>query len=204
MPDSIYCFDRGYIDFAWFRYINKNKAFFVTRAKENMKYTVVGQQEVPAGGGVLSDEKIKLAGTYTFREYAYELRLVRYYDPERNVILEFMTNNFNLAASTIAHIYRARWQIEVFFKWIKQNLKIKSFLGTSLNAVMTQVWVAMCYYLLLAYIKYQTKYRFSIFYLHRLVREMLMERISLIDLLNLNETRLDRLKCQEQQLAFQF
>ena len=204
VPDSIYCFDRGYIDFSWFRYINRNKAFFVTRAKENMQYTVVGQQDIPAGGGVLSDEQIKLAGVYTFREYADNLRLVRYYDSERDVVLEFLTNNFSLAASTIAHIYRARWQIEVFFKWIKQNLKIKSFLGTSPNAVMTQVWVAMCYYLLLAYIKYQTKYRFSIFYLHRLVREMLMERISLIDLLNLNETRLDRLKCQEQQLLFQF
>ncbi|MBI4800984.1 MAG: transposase [Elusimicrobia bacterium] len=114
-----------------------------------------------------------------------------------------MTNNFSLAASTIAHVYKARWQIEIFFKWIKQNLKIKTFLGTSPNAVMTQVWTAMCYYLPLAYIKYQTKYRFSIFYLHRIVREMLMERISLIDLLNLNETGLARLRCQEPPLLFQ-
>lgn len=203
-PDSIYCFDKGYTDFAWFRHIDINGAFFVTRAKENMQYTVAGQQPVPAGGGVLSDEQITLSGFYTAKDYPGKLRLVQYYDPEREVILEFLTNNFSLAASTIARIYKARWQIETFFKWIKQNLNIKSFLGTSPNAVMTQVWVAMCYYLLLTYIKYQTKYSYSIFYLHRIVREMLMERTSLIDLLNLNETRLDRLRRQERQLCFQF
>jgi hypothetical protein len=203
VPDSIYCFDKGYTDFSWFRHIDINRAFFVTRAKENMQYTVTGQQEVSAGGGVLSDEQVALSGFYSAKDYPGELRLVRYYDPETNSILEFLTNNFALASSTIARIYKARWQIEVFFKWIKQNLKIKSFLGTSPNAVMTQVWVAMCYYLLLAYIKYQTKYRSSIFYLHRIVREMLMDRISLIDLLNLNEARLAKLRCQEQQLLFQ-
>ena len=202
VPDSIYCFDKGYTDFSWYRHIDINGAFFVTRAKENLQYTVAGQQEVPVGGGVLSDENMTLSGFYTAKDYPGKLRLIRYYDPERDVILEFLTNNFSLAASTIAHIYKARWQIEIFFKWIKQNLKIKSFLGTSPNAVMTQVWTAMCYYLLLTYIKYQTKYRFSIFYLHRIVREMLMERISLIDLLNLNETRLARLRCQEQPLLF--
>lgn len=169
-----------------------------------MSYSVTGQQPVPAGGGVLSDEHITLSGFYSAQKYPGKLRLVRYYDPENDAIFEFLTNNFTLAASTIANVYKARWQIEVFFKWIKQNLKIKSFLGTTINAVMTQVWVAMCYYLLLTYIKYQTKYRFSVFYLHRVVREMLMARISLIDLLNLNETRLDRLKCQDQQLCFQF
>ncbi|MEI6297097.1 MAG: IS4 family transposase [bacterium] len=203
VPDSIYCFDKGYTDFSWFRRIDINRAFFVTRAKENLKYAVVGQQEVPTGGGVLSDEHIALSGFYSAQDYPGKLRLVRYYDPETDAILEFLTNNFALAASTIARIYRARWQIEVFFKWIKQNLKIKSFLGTSPNAVMAQVWTAMCYYLLLTYIKYQTKYRFSIFYLHRVVREMLMERISLVDLLNLNEARLDRLKCQGQDMLFQ-
>lgn len=203
-PDSIYCFDKGYTDFAWLRRIDINEAFFITRAKDNMQYTVVGQQEVPAGGGVLSDEHIKLTGFYSSQKYPGKLRLVRYYDPENDAIFEFLTNNFKLAASTIASVYKARWQIEVFFKWIKQNLKIKSFLGTTLNAVMTQVWVAMCYYLLLTYIKYQTKYRFSVFYLHRVVREMLMARISFIDLLTLNESRLDRLRCQDQQLCLQF
>lgn len=204
VPDSIYCFDKGYTDFAWFRHIDINGAFFVTRIKEKTQYEVVGQQAVPAGGGVLSDESIVLTGPLSSKKYPGRLRLVRFYDTETENILEFLTNNFSLAAATVASIYKARWRIEIFFKWIKQNLKIKSFLGTSPNAVMTQVWVAMCYYLLLAYIKYQTKYRFSVFYLHRIVREMLMERTSLIDLLNLNDVRLDRLRCQDRQLCLQF
>jgi IS4 transposase len=102
----------------------------------------------------------------------------------------FLTNNFKLAASTIAQIYKSRWQIELFFKWIKQNLKIKSFLGTSKNAVLTQVWVAMCYYLLLSYIKYQTKFGNSLLYLSRVIRETLFERKTLIDILTLRPERL--------------
>ncbi len=101
-----------------------------------------------------------------------------------------MTNNFKLAATTIAQIYKSRWQIELFFKWIKQNLKIKSFLGTSKNAVLTQIWVAMCYYLILTYIKYQTKYGYSLLQLSRVIRETLFERKSLIDILTLMPEKL--------------
>jgi len=203
VSDSIYCFDRGYMDFSWLYYININKAFFITRAKENLKYSVVGQQNVPRGKEVISDEYIVLSGLNSSKAYPEKIRLIRYYDRETDTTFEFLTNNFNLAAQTIAKIYKARWQIEIFFKWIKQNLRIKTFLGTSINAVLTQVWIAMCYYLLLAYIKYQTKYKFSIFYLHRILREMLMERASLIDLLNLNETRLDKIRqCQDQPYLF--
>jgi len=104
--------------------------------------------------------------------------------------LTFLTNNFRLAATTIAQIYKSRWQIELFFKWIKQNLKIKSFLGTSKNAVLTQIWVGMCYYLLLTYIKYQTKYGYSLLHLSRIIRETLFDRKSLIDILTLHPERL--------------
>jgi IS4 transposase len=104
--------------------------------------------------------------------------------------LVFLTNNFKLAASTIAQIYKSRWQIELFFKWIKQNLKIKSFLGTSKNAVMTQIWVAMCYYLLLTYIKYQTKYTNSLLELSRVIRETLFDRKTLIDILTIKPERI--------------
>jgi hypothetical protein len=110
----------------------------------------------------------------------------------------------DFAATTIAAIYKARWQIEAFFKWIKQNLKIKTFLGTTENAVLSQIWVAMIYYLLLAYIKYQTKYGRSLFYLHRLIKETLLDRITLVDLLNLNEPRLKRLRRLDPQLQFSF
>lgn len=204
IPDSIYCFDKGYTDFAWFRRIQDTGAFFVTRAKDNLAYRITGQQETLKNKGVLLDASIELTGFYTEKDFPGSLRLIRYYDEENNRTFDFLTNNTHLAASTIAAIYKARWQIEAFFKWIKQNLKIKTFLGTSSNAVFTQVWVAMSYYLLLTYIKYQTKFAYSLYYLHRLIRETLLDRISLIDLLNLDDRRLANLKSQEPQLCLAF
>jgi len=128
--------------------------------------------------------------------------MVRYYDEESGEVFEFLTNNFHLSAFTIARIYQARWQIEAFFKWIKQNLKIKTFLGTNQNAVLTQIWVAMCYYLLLAYIKYQTKFQKSLFYLHNLIQEALFSRLTLIDLLTASTKKLERFKTNEFQFSF--
>lgn len=203
-PDSIYCFDKGYTDFAWFRRIQEAKAFFVTRAKDNLAYHITGQQKCLKNKGVLMDATIQLSGFYAEKKFSGPLRLVRYYDKDNDRTFEFLTNNFHLAAATIARVYQARWQIEAFFKWIKQNLKIKTFLGTSQNAVMIQVWVAMCYYLLLAYIKFQTKLGYSLFYLHRLIRQTLLDRMSLIDLLHLDEKRLLKIKTQDPQLSFAF
>jgi hypothetical protein len=188
-PDSIISMDKAYIDYKWLNSLNNQGVWFVTRAKRNIDYALAGQHPV-TGKGVLSDERIALQGPRTKTYYPKELRLIRYHDEERKKTLTFLTNNFKLAASTIAQIYKSRWQIELFFKWIKQNLKIKSFLGTSKNAVLTQIWVAMCYYLLLTYIKYQTKYGHSLLYLSRVIREMLFERKSLIDVLTLRPERL--------------
>ena len=193
-PDSIYCFDRGYNDFEWFRRIHESGAFFVTRAKSNLDYTIAGQQANNLPKGVYLDQRVTLSGVTAQGKFPYELRLVHYHDEETGRLLEFLTNNFKLSAGTIGQIYKARWQIEAFFKWIKQNLKIKSFLGTTPNAVMTQIWVAMCYYLLLAYIKFQTRYKESLFYLHVLVKETLLDKLSLVDLPNLNMLRLDRFR----------
>lgn len=189
-PDSIVSVDKAYIDYNWLNSLNEQRVWFVTRAKTNIDYAVVGQHPI-SSKKVLSDEIISLQGPQTKTKYSEELRLIRYYDEERQKTLTFLTNNFKLAATTIAQIYKSRWQIELFFKWIKQNLKIKSFLGTSKNAVLTQIWVAMCYYLLLTYIKYQTKYGYSLLQLSRVIREMLFERKALIDILTL---KLDRLK----------
>jgi hypothetical protein len=202
LSDSIYCFDKGYLDFGWFRRIKETKSYFVTRAKDNLNYEVIGQHNEPNKKGVLSDEIIALSGYYQSREYPEKLRLIRYYDKEADKTLTFLTNNFTLCSLTIAQIYKARWQIEIFFKWIKQNLKIKTFLGTSKNAVLTQIWVAMCYYLILACIKYQTKYKYSLFYLHRVIRETLLSRFTLIDLLHASEKILPKLKRDEFQYAF--
>ncbi len=204
VPDSIYCMDRAYIDFAWLYSIENAKAFFVTRAKDNLNYTVIGQHSQPQKKAVISDEIIILANALKQKDYPQELRLINYYDQETNLWLVFLTNNFKLAAFTIAQIYKARWQIEAFFKWIKQNLKIKTFFGTSKNAVMAQVWIAMCYYLLLAYIKYQSKYKYSLFYLHKIIRATLLERLTLIDLLNLNDRLLQKVKTVDPQLYLSF
>ena len=202
LPDSIYCLDRGYTDFSFFREILEAKSTFVTRAKDNMGYQVTGQHTTDNKKSVLSDEIIELSGFYSNRDYPDKLRLVRYYDKETDRIFDFLTNNFALSALTIAQIYKARWQIEAFVKWIKQNLKIKTFLGTSKNAVMTQIWVAMIYYLLLTYIKYQTRHKYSIFYLHRAIKETLMAPIALIDLLRASEKTIPKLKQEEYQYAF--
>lgn len=198
MPDSIYCFDKGYYDFNWFRRINDEKSTFVTRAKDNLQYGITGQHELPKNKGIFEDASIRLTGFNTDSAYPDQLRLIRYYDKEHDRILEFLTNNFDLSAQTIAQIYKARWQIELFFKWIKQNLKIKTFLGTSKNAVLTQIWIAMCYYLVLAFIKYQTKYKYSLFYLHNVIKETIFERIPMIHLINLNDSRLPNIRDQAQ------
>ena len=203
IPDSIYCFDRGFADYAWFQRITDEKAFFVTRAKQTMKARFIGQHEEPRAKGVVFDEIIEMNAPKARRDHPGRLRRIGVLDPETGRYFEFLTNNFILAAGTIAQIYKSRWQIEVFFKWIKQNLKIKTFLGTSKNAVLTQIWVAMCYYLLLTYVKYQTRYKQSLHYLHRLVRETLMERASLLDLMSLNEARLATLKRDDPQLCLQ-
>ena len=181
--------DRGYIDFKWLNSLDEQRICFVTRAKSNIDYVVTGQHPV-TGKGVRKDQTILLTGTRTKNYYPKELRLIEFYDEETKKHLTFLTNNTKLAASTIAAIYKSRWQIELFFKWIKQNLKIKSFLGTSKNAVMTQIWVAMSYYLLLTYIKYQTKYAHSLLVLSRLIRETLFERKNLIDILSLKPERI--------------
>ncbi|NLF38760.1 IS4 family transposase [bacterium] len=189
LPDSIYVFDRGYLEFAWLWAINEAEAYFVTRLKEGLDYEVAGQHKPAAGKGVKADLLIRMWGDASSGKYPQELRAVVYHDEEHDVHYKFITNNFTLAASTIAQIYKARWKIELFFKWIKQNLKIKSFLGTTLNAVMTQVWVAMCYVLLLAYITYKTKCGYTWLELSRMLQTTLLERMSLIDLLRLHPSQ---------------
>jgi hypothetical protein len=193
--DSIYCFDRGYTDSKWFRRISDAGAYFVTRLRERVNYRIVGQHVSWHGPakGVVSDDVIELCGKMK-EAYPRWMRLIRYYDKEHDKTFEFITNHMKLPARTVADIYKSRWQIEAFFRWVKQNLKIKTFLGTSENAVLTQIWSAMCYYLLLAYIKYQSRYAHSLYYLHLVIKAGLMERLSLLDTLNLNQNRLSRIR----------
>jgi hypothetical protein len=200
-PDSILLIDRAYIDYNWLYSLTRSKLFFVMKAKSNMNYTVLGQQEFTKNKGVVSDCLIMLCGVTSQDNYPEKLRMVTFVDPETAKSHVFITNNFNLAARTIADLYKSRWQIEIFFKWIKQNLKIKSFLGTSKNAVMTQIWAAMIYYLLLAFIKFQTKCRHSLHELTRIVGELLLDNIYLVEILTIPFDRFKTVTQKYQQLS---
>lgn len=182
-PKSILVFDRGYADYLWWKTLDAKGFFFVTRPKKNM--TIIVSEKFKINDlSILSDDKIWI-GDPCEPLYDKEMRRVRYLDPLHGEYV-FITNNFKLTASEIALIYKERWHIELFFKWLKQNLKIKTFLGTSRNAVMSQVWVAMIYYLLVSYIKFQTRYSGSLLRLTWLLKETLLARRPLIDILSLN------------------
>ena len=179
---SMVVFDKAYIDYQWFNSLNERGISFVTRQKRNAQYEVLERREVDKCQGLTSEQTIQMNGSKSYR-CTIALRRIGYRDPETGKHFVFLTNNFRLAASTIAAIYKARWQVELFFKWIKQNLKIKAFLGTSKNAVMTQIWVTMCVYLMLAYIKFLSKSALSMQQIIRLLHLNLFDRRSLQELL---------------------
>ncbi len=201
-PDSIYCMDRAYIDYRWLHSIHTSGAYFVVRAKKDMNYRVIGQQE-SEHENVISDEDIQTPWLHKRQpskkpKYPDILRLVTYRDPKTDKIYKFLTNIENFKAETIALIYKQRWQIELFFKWIKQNLKIKTFIGTSKNAVMTQIWIAMIAYLMLWYIKHQTKFEKSLLQLTRIINDMLFNRVHLLDILGLSPLGLNEFSTSNQ------
>ena len=179
---SILVIDRGYNDYAWYKQLNNNGIFFVTRLKTNAQYRVIERRTVLKTKGLTCDQTIELAGAKA-KNCPIRLRRIGYKDANTGIQYTFLTNHFTLAARTIADIYKARWQIELFFKWIKQNLKIKRFLGTSRNAVMTQIWIAMCVYLLLSYIKLLNHIQPSLQQMLRLLQLNLFERRDLLKLL---------------------
>ena len=183
-PGSILVMDKGYLDYSWYKSLSEQGVFFVTRARTNMRYRVTERRTVNTSTGLKADQTIRLSGVKSRHEALPPLRRVSYRDPESGQRYQFLTNHFALAAPTIAAIYKQRWQIELFFKWIKQNLKIKTFLGTSKNAVMTQIWVAMCVYLMLAYLKYLSKTSASMQQILRLLQLNLFMRRDLFALLS--------------------
>jgi len=180
---SIVAIDKGYTDYAWYKQLTDKGIFFVTRLKTNAAYRVVSRQSVLKNKGLTCDQIIEFTGIQTAKKCPVQLRRIGYRDAETGKRYIFLTNNFKLSAKTIADIYKARWQVELFFKWIKQNLKIKSFVGTSKNAVMTQIWIALCIYLLLAFIKFQSKLTKSMQQILRLLQLNLFEKRDLMALL---------------------
>ena len=173
---GIYIMDRGYLDFARLYNIQQSSAFFITRAKSNFDFKRLYSQHVDKTTGILCDQIIVLKGFYAKKDYPDKLRRIRYYDAGNNKTMVFLTNNFDLPALTIAELYRCRWQVELFFKWIKQHLRIKAFYGTSENAVKTQVWIAIAVYVLVAIIKKRLELEQSLYTILQILSITLFEK----------------------------
>ena len=180
---SVVVADRAYVDFKWFHQLQTRGVTFVTRLRRGVRYRVIRKHEVREGTGVLEDETIELTSARGRKAYAAPLRRVAFKDPVTKNRYVFVTNNTTWVAKTIADIYKSRWQIELFFKWIKQHLKVKRFVGRSQNAVMTQLWVATCIYLLLAYLKFAMRLRWNLHQMLQLLQLNMFERRPLQDLL---------------------
>jgi hypothetical protein len=188
-PQGIYVVDRGYVDFAWLWSIEQSDAFFVTRLKTSIKWTRVISRPVDKSVGIRSDQEILLFSKQTKDKYPKRLRRVSFRDEEQNRTLVFLTNNFSLSAETIAALYKERWQIELFSKWIKQNLMVKSFYGTSANAVKTQIWISMIVYLIIAIMKERFRLEIQLSQLLHFLEVNLFERKPLVSIFQLNDRK---------------
>lgn len=174
-------FDRAYLDFAWYKSLDDKGVFFVTRTKRNAQYRVVERQDTSRFKYILADQIIELKGFYSNQKYPSKLRRIRSRDPETGKTIVILTNNFAWSAKTIAQIYKERWQIELFFKSLKQQLKVKSFVGTSRNALLSQLWIALTAYLLLSYLKFKSKFGWSLYTLCSILPVNLFARRNLWD-----------------------
>jgi hypothetical protein len=183
-PGAFYIMDRGYIDFERLYQLHEAKSFFVTRAKSNLKAQRRYSHPVDRSTGLICDQTIVLTGFYSKQDFDTPLRRVRFKDPATGKRLVFLTNNFTLPALTIADLYRCRWQVELFFKWIKQHLRIKVFFGTSENAVKTQIWIAVSVYVLVAIVKKRLKLSASLYEILQILSLTMFERIPLDQMLN--------------------
>jgi len=182
-PGSFYIMDRGYIDFLRLHVLTQCSAFFVTRAKSNFKCRRLYSHPIDQYTGLRSDQTIGLTGINSSKDYPDKLRRIRYFDSDNNLYLTFLTNNFMLPAQTITQLYKCRWQVELFFKWVKQNLRIKSFYGTSRNAVKTQVWISISVYVLIAIIKKRLKLQLSFYTILQILSVTVFEQLPIIQVL---------------------
>jgi len=182
-PGAFYIIDRGYLDFDRLYAIHQASAFYVIRAKSNFWFKRLYSRPVDKSTGVQSDQIIVLEGFYSHKAYPDKLRRIRYFDAEQNKRLIFLTNNFTLPALTIAELFRCRWQIELFFKWIKQHLRIKAFYGTTENAVKTQIWIAIAVYVLVAIVKKQLHLDLSLYTILQILSVTLFEKTPILEAL---------------------
>jgi len=180
---AFYIMDRGYLDFERLFILHQAGAYFIIRAKDNLKFNRIYSHKVDKSSGLRCDQTVRLTGYYSHQHYPVYFRRIKYFDAEQNKDLVFLTNNFKLSPMTIAELYRNRWKVELFFKWIKQHLRIKSFYGTSQNAVKTQVWIAICTYLAGAILKKQLKIEMSLYTILQILSVSLFEKIPIYQLL---------------------
>ena len=176
-PGAYYVMDRGYLDYARLYRIHLSSAFFVTRAKRNLDASRIYSQQVDKQTGILADQSIALNGYDSRKDYPGHLRRIRYRDSDTGKDLVFLTNQFMLPAATICALYKSRWQVELFFKWIKQHLRIKAFFGSSENAVKTQIWIAVSVYLLVAIVKKKLELPGSLYTLLQVLSVTLFEKM---------------------------
>ena len=181
-PGAFYIMDRGYVDFERLAKLDSAASFFVTRAKSNMKAKRRYSHPVDRTTGLICDQTVVLTGFYARQDFPRPLRRVKFNDPETGKSLVFLTNNFALPALTIARLYKYRWQVELFFKWIKQHLRIKVFFGTSENAVKAQIWSAICVYVLIAIVKKRLAIKASLYEMLQILSLMLFEKSQILQL----------------------
>lgn len=201
-PGSFYIMDRGYLDFARLHALAQSLAFYVTRAKINLDFRRLYSHVVDKSSGLRSDQTILLSGINTAQQYSDKLRRIRYFDAEHQNNLIFLTNNFTLPALTIAQLYKARWNVELFFKWIKQHLRIKAFYGTSENAVKTQVWIAISVYVLVAIIKKQLNLDLSLYTILQILSITLLEKTPIAQALAGSDSQSQMIDMDKQLMLF--
>jgi transposase len=201
-PGAIYIMDRGYLDFARLYCFTQNLSTFVTRAKSNFDYRRLSYRKVDKTTGLRCDQTIMLNGFYAQQDYPAVLRRIGYFDIETNKKFIFLTNNFALPALIIARLYKCRWQIEIFFKWIKQYLRIKTFFGTTENAVKTQIWIAISVYVLVAIVKKELKIELSLGEILQILSIVLFEKVPITQVLMKNLLQNENIQFHNQLLLF--
>jgi IS4 transposase len=201
-PGAFYIMDRAYVDFQRLHTLHQERAFFVTRAKSNFKYSRRYSYQIDKTTGVQCDQIVVLTTHYPAQHYPEPLRRIRFYDIERQKRLVFLTNNFQLPPETIAQLYKARWRIELFFKWIKQHLRIKSFYGTSQNAVKVQIWTAISTYLLVAILKKELRLKQSLYTILQVLSVSLLEKTPILTALSQKYVPMQTQQCSKQLSLF--
>jgi len=202
-PGAIYLMDRAYIDFARLYVFHRSQAFFIIRTKSNFSFRRIYSHPVDKATGLICDQTIVLSGFYTSKDYPEKLRRIKFYDKEHNRTLVFLTNNFTLPALTICQLYKYRWKVELFFKWIKQHLRIKAFYGTTENAVKTQIWIAISVYVLVAIVKKQLKLDISLYTFLQILSVTLFEKVNILQLVTETDYETEQTQLTNQLTLFE-